>query len=166
MDTGVHVRVGRAVPEDRRGQARPRASSSPSAFAAASRAWTWAGQSCASRRPIPVVFIAGSADASTKAQALLMGCVAYLEEPVSSEQLISAIRSSGASSPWRPPPARGDEPSARPHAPAHGAGWSRTDCDFWIAESMRRSLSLTRARSALRSAALPSCHQYQAPPPD
>jgi FixJ family two-component response regulator len=61
----------------------------------------------ASRRAIPVVFIAGSADASMKAQALLMGCIAYLEEPVSSELLISAIRSSGASSSWHPPPGPG-----------------------------------------------------------
>jgi hypothetical protein len=35
-----------------------------------------------------VIFVAGSADASMKAQALLMGCVAYLEEPVSSEALM------------------------------------------------------------------------------
>ena len=56
-----------------------------------------------SRRPIPIVFIDRSADASMRTQALLMGCVACLEEPVSSEHLIAAVRSSGASSSWRPP---------------------------------------------------------------
>jgi len=61
----------------------------------------------ASRRAIPVIFIAGSADASMKAQALLMGCVAYLEEPVSSELLVSAIGRSGVASPRRPPPGPG-----------------------------------------------------------
>jgi FixJ family two-component response regulator len=60
-----------------------------------------------SRRAIPIVFIAGSADASTKTQALLMGCVACLEEPVSSELLISAVRSAGAPSSWHPPPGPG-----------------------------------------------------------
>jgi FixJ family two-component response regulator len=61
----------------------------------------------ASGRAMPVIFIAGSADASMKAEALLMGCLAYLEEPVSSELLISAVRSSGAASSWHPPPGPG-----------------------------------------------------------
>jgi FixJ family two-component response regulator len=61
----------------------------------------------ASRRPIPVVFIAAANDAPMKAEALLLGCTAYLEEPVSSELLISAVRSSGAASSWRPPPGPG-----------------------------------------------------------
>jgi FixJ family two-component response regulator len=47
-----------------------------------------------SRRSIPVIFIAAAADAATREQALAMGCVAYLEHPVSSEMLISAIRRS------------------------------------------------------------------------
>src|SRR5881394_2952303 len=42
----------------------------------------------ASGRALPVIFIAGSPDAAMKEEALLMGCLAYLEEPVSSELLI------------------------------------------------------------------------------
>ena len=61
----------------------------------------------ASRRAIPVIFIAGPADAPMKAQALLMGCIAYLEEPVSSELLVSAIIRSGSVTPRRPPPGPG-----------------------------------------------------------
>ena len=61
----------------------------------------------AARRPIPVVFIAGPADGSMKEEALLLGCTAYLDEPVSSELLISAVRKSGAESSWRPPPGPG-----------------------------------------------------------
>jgi FixJ family two-component response regulator len=61
----------------------------------------------ASRRAIPVIFIAGPADAPMKAQALLMGCIAYLEEPVSSESLIAAIKSSGTPSSRLPPPGPG-----------------------------------------------------------
>ena len=56
-----------------------------------------------SGRATPIVFIAEAADTSLKEEALLLGCVAYLEEPVSSELLISAIRSSGATSSWHPP---------------------------------------------------------------
>jgi FixJ family two-component response regulator len=61
----------------------------------------------ASGRAMPVIFIAGSADASMKEEALLTGCLAYLEEPVSSELLISAVRRSGATSSWHPPPGPG-----------------------------------------------------------
>ena len=61
----------------------------------------------ASRRAIPVIFIAGPADAPMKAQALLMGCIAYLEEPVSSELLVAAIVRSGTVTPRRPPPGPG-----------------------------------------------------------
>jgi len=61
----------------------------------------------ASGRALPVIFIAGSPDAAMKEEALLMGCLAYLEEPVSSELLITAVRSSGAASSWHPPPGPG-----------------------------------------------------------
>jgi two-component system response regulator FixJ len=61
----------------------------------------------ASRRAVPVIFVAGSAGASMKAEAMLMGCVAYLEEPVSSESLIAAVRGAGAVGSWRPPPGPG-----------------------------------------------------------
>jgi len=54
-----------------------------------------------------VIFIAGPADAPMKAQALLMGCIAYLEEPVSSELLVAAIVRSGTVTPRRPPPGPG-----------------------------------------------------------
>ena len=61
----------------------------------------------ACRRAIPVIFIARSADAALKEQALSMGCIAYLEEPVSSESLIAAIKSSGTPSSRLPPPGPG-----------------------------------------------------------
>jgi len=61
----------------------------------------------ASARAVPVVFVAAAADPTVKAQALLMGCIAYLEDPVSSEELIAVIRKSGACSSWRPPPGPG-----------------------------------------------------------
>jgi hypothetical protein len=38
---------------------------------------------------------------------LLMGCIAYLEEPVSSELLVSAIIRSGSVTPRRPLPVPG-----------------------------------------------------------
>src|SRR5215204_5072051 len=57
-----------------------------------------------SGRATPIVFIAEAPEPSLKEEAMLLGCVAYLEEPVSSELLISAIRSSGATSSWHPPP--------------------------------------------------------------
>ena len=49
-----------------------------------------------SRRPIPIIFIAGTPSEATREEAFLMGCAAYVEEPVSSESLIAAIRLSGA----------------------------------------------------------------------
>jgi FixJ family two-component response regulator len=51
-----------------------------------------------SRRPLPIIYIAGAREAALREQAFLIGCVAYIEEPVSSESLIAAIRLSGASS--------------------------------------------------------------------
>jgi FixJ family two-component response regulator len=51
-----------------------------------------------SRRPIPIIFISGTLDATARAQASSMGCVAWIEKPVSSELLISAIRRAGAPS--------------------------------------------------------------------
>ena len=50
-----------------------------------------------SGRWIPLIFI-GAADAVTRQRAVVMGCVAYLEEPVSSDVLIAAIRRLSTSS--------------------------------------------------------------------
>jgi len=55
-----------------------------------------------SRRPIPVVFIDQAPDEALREQAFLMGCVAYLEEPVSTESLIAAVALSGAKRSWPP----------------------------------------------------------------
>ena len=53
-----------------------------------------------SPRPIPFVFVSASADEALRDEALIMGCLAYLEEPISSDMLISAVRRS--SSTWGP----------------------------------------------------------------
>ena len=49
-----------------------------------------------SRRPVPIIYVARTPDPALREQAFLAGCVAYVEEPVSSESLIAAIALSGA----------------------------------------------------------------------
>ena len=49
-----------------------------------------------SRRPLPIIFIAPRPDEQTRDEAFRIGCAAYLEEPVLTEALISAIACSGA----------------------------------------------------------------------
>ena len=51
-----------------------------------------------SRRPIPIIYIAKTPNEELREDAFRVGCVAYIEEPVSSESLIAAIRLSGAKS--------------------------------------------------------------------
>jgi FixJ family two-component response regulator len=45
-----------------------------------------------SRRAIPLIFMTGSPDPTLREQAAAIGCVAFLDKPVSTELLLASIR--------------------------------------------------------------------------
>lgn len=47
-----------------------------------------------SPRAIPMIFMTGSPDPTLRKRAAAIGCVAFLEKPISSESLLAAIRRS------------------------------------------------------------------------